>query len=125
MRVPVRGLSAVPHLSLNKFGAPLGYRRLALGLNVSYFFRSLGTANGARAKEQTRPSGSRRHNYVTNNCGQCWPMFDTCFRVPAVFCHVFICFVLGVAVELPKSFRSLQHFEKTNAKMTKICVYKL
>ena len=55
----------VPHRSLNKFsGAPLGNRGLVLGLNVSCFFRSLGTSNGARA-EQTRPSRSRRHNYVT------------------------------------------------------------
>ena len=51
-------------MSLNKFRAPLGYRGLVLGLNVSCSFRSLGTSNGARA-EQTRPSGSRRHNYVT------------------------------------------------------------
>ena len=39
----------VPHLSVNKFRAPLGYRGLVLRLNVSYFFRSLGTLNGARA----------------------------------------------------------------------------
>ena len=45
----------VPHLSLNKFRAPLGYRGLVLGLNVSYFFRSLGNFNGARA-DQTRPT---------------------------------------------------------------------
>ena len=45
----------VPQLSLNKLRAPLGYRGLVLGLNVSYFFRSLGTSNGARA-EQTRPT---------------------------------------------------------------------
>ena len=56
----------VPHRSLNKFRAPLGNRGLVLGLNVSCFFRSLGTSNGARA-EQTRPSRSRRHNYVTKN----------------------------------------------------------
>ena len=58
MRVPVC-LSAcfcgfnprtVPQLSLNKFRAPLGNRGLVLGLNVSYFFRSLGTSNGARAE---------------------------------------------------------------------------
>ena len=54
---------AVPHRSLNKFRAPLGNHGLVLGLNVSCFFRSLGTAIGARA-EQTRPSRSRRHNYV-------------------------------------------------------------
>ena len=65
MRVPVCGVSAcfcrtVPHLSFNNFGAPLGYCRLVLGLNVSYFFRSLGTSNGARAAKKTRPSGSRR-----------------------------------------------------------------
>ena len=41
----------VPQLNLNKFRAPLGYRGLVLGLNVSYFFRSLGTSNGARAKQ--------------------------------------------------------------------------
>ena len=28
----------VPHQSQNKFRAPLGYRGLVLGLNVSYFF---------------------------------------------------------------------------------------
>ena len=63
MRVPVclsacfSGLNprTVPHLSLIKFRAPLGYRGLVLGLNVPYFFRSLGTCNGARA-EQTRPT---------------------------------------------------------------------
>ena len=44
----------IPQLSLIKFRAPLGYRGLVLGLNVPYFFRSLGTCNGARA-EQTRP----------------------------------------------------------------------
>ena len=61
MRVPVClfacfcGLNprTVPHLSLSKFRAPLGYRGLMLGLNVSYFFPSLGTLNGARA-EQTQ-----------------------------------------------------------------------
>ena len=41
--------------SLNKIRAPQGYRGLVLGLNVSYFFRSLGTSNGADA-EQTRPT---------------------------------------------------------------------
>ena len=46
-------------MSLNKFRAPLGYRGL-----VSCFFRTLGTSSGARA-EQTRPSESRRHHYVT------------------------------------------------------------
>ena len=49
----------VPQLSLNKFRAPLGNRGLVLGLNVSYFFRSFGTPNGARAEPQTRPSGSQ------------------------------------------------------------------
>ena len=72
MRVPVClsacfcGLNprTVPQLSLNKFRAPQGYRGLVLGLNVSCFFRSLGTSSGARA-EQNSTSGSRRHNYVT------------------------------------------------------------
>ena len=60
MRVPVCssacfcGLNprTVPHLSLNKFRAPLGKSGLVLGLNVSYFFRSaLVTVNaGARAE---------------------------------------------------------------------------
>ena len=54
----------VPQLSLNKFRAPLGYRGLVLGLNMSYFFRSLGTSNGARAEQTQQSSGSRRHNYV-------------------------------------------------------------
>ena len=78
MRVPVC-LSAcfcgsnprtVPHLSLNKFRAPLGYRGLVLGLNVSDFFRSLGTVSPMEhvQTQLTRPSGSRRHNYVTKNC---------------------------------------------------------
>ena len=86
MRMPVRlsacfcGLNprTVPQLSLNKFRPFLGYRGLVLGLNVSYSFRSLGTFNGARV-DQIRPSGSRRHNYVTKNCGHCWPNLDTCF----------------------------------------------
>ena len=60
MRVPVClfacfcGLNprTVPHPSLNKFRAPLGYRGLMLELNVSYFFRSLGASNGARAEWQ-------------------------------------------------------------------------
>ena len=90
MRVPVClsacfcGLNprTAPQLSRNKFRAPLSYRGLVLGLNVSYFFRSLGTSNGARA-EQTPPTprGSRRHTYDTHkNCGQCWPpILDTCF----------------------------------------------
>ena len=56
----------VPHRSLNKFRAPLGNHGLVLGLNVSCFFRSLGTSNGTRA-EQTRPSRNRRHNCVTKN----------------------------------------------------------
>ena len=54
----------VPQLSLNKFRAPLGNRGLVLGLNMSYFFRSLGTSNGARAEQTQQSSGSRRHNYV-------------------------------------------------------------
>ena len=86
MRMPVclsscfRGLNprTVPQLSLNKFRPSLGYRGLVLGLNVSYSFRSLGTSNGARV-DQIRPSGSCRHNYVTKNCGHCWPILDTCF----------------------------------------------
>ena len=64
-------------MSLNKFRAPLGYRGL-----VSCFFRSLGTSSGARA-EQTRPSESRRHHYVTKQI------------VPAVF----FSFFLAVAVD--------------------------
>ena len=39
-------------LNLKKFRAPLGYRGLVLGLNVSCFFRSLGTANGARGQSK-------------------------------------------------------------------------
>ena len=46
----------VPQLSLNKFRAPLSYSGLVLGLNVSDFFRSLGTSNGARAKPSKRKS---------------------------------------------------------------------
>ena len=53
MRVPVclfacfGGLNprTVPQLSLSKFRAPLGYRGLVLGLNVSNFFCSLGILN--------------------------------------------------------------------------------
>ena len=71
----------VPQMSLNKFRAPLGYRGL-----VSCFFRSLGTSSGARA-EQTRPSESRRHHYVTKQI------------VPAVFLFFFIFLFLAVAVD--------------------------
>ena len=74
MRVPVclsvcfcgLNLRTLPQLSLNKFRAPLGYRGLVLGLNVSCFFsRSLGTSSGARAEQNSTKPGSRRHNYVT------------------------------------------------------------
>ena len=39
-------------LRLKKFRVPLGYRGLVLELNVSCFFRSLGTANGARGQSK-------------------------------------------------------------------------
>ena len=89
----------VPHLSLNKFRAPLGYRGLVLGLNVSCFFRSLGTSNGARA-EQTRPSGSRRHNYVTHTkkiAGSAGPSW-TPVSVPAVL--LLLLLFLAVAIDV-------------------------
>ena len=107
----------VPQLSLIKYRAPRGNRGLVLGLNVSYLYRSLGTSSGARA-EQTRLSGSRRHNYVTKNCrpqtpstglrhpswskvpgndalSVCWPFLDTCFCA----CSFSFSFVLAVAVD--------------------------
>ena len=83
----------VPQLSLNKFRAPLGYRGLVLGLNVFYFFRSLGTASGARA-EQTRPTEVAdiiTSQKIAGSAGPSWtPVF-----VPACFCFYF----LGVAVD--------------------------
>ena len=83
----------VPQLSLIKFRAPLGYRGLVLGLNVSYFFRSLGISSGARA-EQTQPT-KVANSYVTKNCGQCWPIMDTCLCA----CMFFVVIVfLGVSV---------------------------
>ena len=84
----------VPQLSLIKFRASLGYRGFVLGLNVSYFFRSLGTSNGARGRANST-NGSHRHNYVTENCGQCWPTLDTRFCASMFFC----CCFLGVAVD--------------------------
>ena len=91
MRVPVC-LSAcfcvlnprtVPQLSLNKFRAPLGYRGLVLGLNVSYFFRSLGTSNGARA-EQTQPTEVADIITLQKIAGSAGPSWTPVF-VPAVF----------------------------------------
>ena len=84
---------AVPELSLNKFRTPLGNRGLVLGLNVSYFFRSLGTSSGTRA-ERTRLSGCRRHTSqkIAGSAGPYW----TPVSVPAVFGF---CFVLAVAVD--------------------------
>ena len=67
----------VPQLSLNKFRAPLGYRGLVLGLECLLSF----SVWVLRMKHvQTRPpSDSRRHHYVTRNCGQCGlPILDTC-----------------------------------------------
>ena len=94
LRVSSCGLSprAVPQLSLNKLRAPLGNRGLVLGLNVSYFFRSLGTSNGARA-ERTRLSGYRQHtsHKIAGSADPYW----TPVSVPAVS----VSFVLAVAVD--------------------------
>ena len=79
----VLNLWTVPQLSLNKLRALLGYRGLVLGLNVSCFFRSLGTSSGARA-EQNSTSGSRRHNYVTKK-------LRAPVSVPAFFKFLFNC----------------------------------
>ena len=79
----------VPQLSLNKFRAHLGYRGLVLGLNVSCFFRSLGTSSGEHVQSKTRPSGSRRHNYVTKK-----------LRAPVSVSAFFFFFFLAVAVDL-------------------------
>ena len=73
----------VPQLSLNKFRAPLGNRGLVLGLNMSYFFRSLGTLNGARA-EQTRPTEVAdiiTSQKIAGSAGPSW----TPVSVPACF----------------------------------------
>ena len=82
LRVFVSGIipRTVPHLGLNKFRAPLGYRGgLVLGLNVSYFFGSLATVLPMEhVPRANTTNGSRRHNYVTK-CGQCWPIMDTRF----------------------------------------------
>jgi len=101
MRVPVClsacfcGLNprTVPHLSLNKFRALLGNRGLVLGLNVSYFFRSLGTPvehvqsklDQAEVADILRTSRSQK---VAGSAGLSWtPVF------------VAVCFYfLGVAV---------------------------
>ena len=84
----------VPQLSLIKFRAPLGYRGLVLGLNVSYFFRSLGISNGARA-EQTRPTKlSRQQLRHKKNAGSAWRFLDTCLCA----CVFFVVIVfLGVS----------------------------
>ena len=80
----------IPQLSLNKFRAPLGYRGLVLGLNVPYFFRSLGTLNETRA-EQTQPSGSRDIITSHKNCTDpSWKRVS----VPAVFCLFFVLLLL-------------------------------
>ena len=84
----------VPQLSLNKFRAPLGRNRgLLLGLNVSYFFRSLGTPvehvqsklDQAEVADILRTSRSQK---VAGSAGLSWtPVF------------VAVCFYfLGVAV---------------------------
>ena len=74
----------VPQLSLIKFRAPLGYRAvLVLGLNVYYFFRSLGTSNGARA-EQTQPTEVADIITLQKIAGSAGPSW-TPVSVPAVF----------------------------------------
>ena len=105
MRVPVClsacfcGLNSktVPQLSLNKFRAPLGYRGLVLGLNVSNFFRSLGISNGARA-EQTRPTEVAdiiTSPEIAGSAGPSW----TPVSVPVGGCFFFF-FSSGVAVDV-------------------------
>ena len=96
MRVPVCfsacfcGLNpmTVPQLSLSKFRAPLGYHGLVLGLNVTYFFCSLGISNGARA-EQTRPTEVAdiiTSQNIEGSAGLSW----TPVSVPAYF-FIFVC----------------------------------
>ena len=85
----------VPQLSLIKFRAPLGYRGLVLGLNGSYFFRSLGTSNGTRA-EQTRPTEVAdiiTSQKIAGSAGPTW----TPVSVPACFFVVIV--FLGVSVD--------------------------
>ena len=79
----------VPQLSLNKFRTPLCYHGLVLWLNVSNFFCSLGTSNGACVEQTQSTNGSHRHNYITENCGQCWPILDTCFYACIFLCVLF------------------------------------
>ena len=59
----VTGLNprTIPHLSLNKFRASLGYRGLVLGLNVSCFCRSLGTSIGANSTKPAEVADILRH----------------------------------------------------------------
>ena len=83
----------VTQLSLNKFRAPLGYRGLVLGLNVSNFFCSLGILNWARA-EQTRPmevADIITAQNIEGSVGLSW----TPVCVPACFCFcLFVCLFL-------------------------------
>ena len=93
MRVPVClsacfcGLNprTVPQLSLNKLRAPLGYRGLVLGLNVSCFFRSLGTSSG-RSTCRAKLDQAEVADIITSqkNCGHlflCLHFFNFCLAV--------------------------------------------
>ena len=82
----------VPQLSLNKFRAPLGYRGLVLGLNVSISF-VLCVLQMEHVQSKPRPSGSRRQNYVTKIAGNAGPSWTPVF-VPACF------YFLGVTVDV-------------------------
>ena len=80
----------VPQLSLNKFRAPLGYRGLVLGLKVSYFFRSLGTSSGVRARRKLRPTEVAdiiTSQKIAGSAGPSW----TPVSVLACFLFVFRC----------------------------------
>ena len=70
----------VPQLSLNKFSAPLGYRGLVLGLKVSYFFRSLGTSSGVRARRKLRPTGSAGSSWTPVSVLACFLFVFRCIR---------------------------------------------
>ena len=82
----------VPQLSLIKFRAPLGYRGLVLGLNVSIsFFLWVFPMEHVQSKLDQQKSPT-----VTKNCGQCWPFLDTCLCACVFFCcdSVFRCIPL-------------------------------
>ena len=69
---------------VNKFRAPLGNRGLVLGLNVPYFFRSLGTP---MEHVQSKLDQAEVADSVTKNG---MPILDT--SVPAVFLLLFFLF---------------------------------